>query len=114
MVASKVAGPSAQMTWIRGGPSSLSAKDILQALDSSLSRLGTDYIDLYQLHWPDRSGMIDAHHIQPVTCSFSKGALCEYSVCACNIYNAVTLLRNDIDLALEHWCSLCMRQDITL
>ena len=54
MVASKVAGPSAQMTWIRGGPTSMGAKDILEALDNSLLRLQTDYIDLYQLHWPDR------------------------------------------------------------
>lgn len=54
VVASKVAGPSAQMTWIRGGPTSLSAKDIREAIDGSLRRLQTDYIDLCQLHWPDR------------------------------------------------------------
>ena len=54
MISSKVAGPSAQMTWIRGGPTSLSPKDILEAIDGSLTRLQTDYIDLYQLHWPDR------------------------------------------------------------
>ena len=54
MVATKATGPSAQMLWIRGGPTSLSAKDILEALDGSLERLQTDYIDIYQLHWPDR------------------------------------------------------------
>lgn len=54
VIATKVAGPSAQMSWIRGGPSSMGAKDILEALDNSLMRLQTDYIDLYQLHWPDR------------------------------------------------------------
>jgi len=53
VVATKVTGP-AQMPWIRGGPASLSAKDILEALEGSLKRLQTDYIDIYQLHWPDR------------------------------------------------------------
>ena len=33
----------------------LSAKSILQEIDASLRRLGTDYIDIYQLHWPDHS-----------------------------------------------------------
>jgi aryl-alcohol dehydrogenase-like predicted oxidoreductase len=45
------------MTWIRGGPHSLDASNITAALDSSLARLGTDYVDLYQLHWPDRCGL---------------------------------------------------------
>ena len=53
VVATKVTGPG-QMPWIRGGPASLSAKDILEALEGSLKRLQTDYIDIYQLHWPDR------------------------------------------------------------
>ncbi|KAJ8453224.1 hypothetical protein Cgig2_008108 [Carnegiea gigantea] len=54
VLATKVAGPSGQMTWIRGGPQCLDAKNIEEAIDSSLLRLQTDYIDLYQIHWPDR------------------------------------------------------------
>ncbi|KAI5082277.1 hypothetical protein GOP47_0002020 [Adiantum capillus-veneris] len=53
-LATKVSGPSGQMTWIRGGPVCLNGKNIMDAVDGSLKRLQTDYIDLYQIHWPDR------------------------------------------------------------
>nr|XP_027097608.1 uncharacterized protein LOC113717140 isoform X1 [Coffea arabica] len=52
--ATKVSGPSGQMTWIRNGPESLDARNITEALENSLLRVQTDYIDLYQIHWPDR------------------------------------------------------------
>lgn len=55
IVATKVAGPRRAMQWIRGGPTALDAADINAALDGSLRRLGTDYVDLYQLHWPERN-----------------------------------------------------------
>jgi aryl-alcohol dehydrogenase-like predicted oxidoreductase len=51
ILATKVAGPG--MEYLRGG-SRLSKKHILQAADDSLKRLRTDYIDLYQVHWPER------------------------------------------------------------
>ncbi|XP_073225839.1 uncharacterized protein [Cicer arietinum] len=54
VLATKVAGPSGQMTWIRGGPKCLDATNIIQAIDNSLLRMQLDYIDLYQIHWPDR------------------------------------------------------------
>ncbi len=53
VIATKVAGPSASMDWVRGGPQ-LTARHIRQAVDDSLRRLQTDYIDLYQVHWPSR------------------------------------------------------------
>ena len=55
IVATKVAGPSRGMPWVRGGAMDVSAQDIIEACEGSLRRLQTDVIDLYQLHWPTRN-----------------------------------------------------------
>lgn len=55
ILASKVVGRS-ENTWFRddGAPAELSRKQVEEAVNKSLKRLQTDYIDLYQIHWPDR------------------------------------------------------------
>lgn len=58
VVATKVAGPSRGMPWVRGGSADLSGQDIIAACEGSLSRLQTDVIDLYQIHWPTRSAPV--------------------------------------------------------
>lgn len=52
ILASKVVGPG--LGWVRDGQAKIDRSNILKAVDASLSRLQTDYIDLYQLHWPNR------------------------------------------------------------
>ena len=54
IVATKVTGPGARFPYIRDGEPRLNRWHIEQAIDTSLARLQTDYVDLYQLHWPDR------------------------------------------------------------
>jgi len=53
ILATKVSGPG--LSWIRGGGLQYTKENISNALQGSLKRLQTDYIDLYQLHWPERN-----------------------------------------------------------
>jgi len=56
VISTKVCGYANDITWMRPNdrPTRLTKKQIIEAVDGSLKRLGTDYIDLLQFHWPDR------------------------------------------------------------
>ncbi len=54
VLASKVAGPG-RRDWVRGGRTELTRANITEAVNASLARLKTDYLDLYQIHWPGRN-----------------------------------------------------------
>ena len=55
VIATKIAGPTKEPSHIRSGVLNYTRKQVSEAVDLSLKRLKTDFIDLYQTHWPERS-----------------------------------------------------------
>ncbi len=86
VLATKVAGPGAVLgvTHVRGGDNKLDRRNIVEAVEASLQRLQTDYIDIYQPHWPSRAtnyfgrlGYQHAHGEQAVAVEETLGAMDE-------------------------------------
>lgn len=77
-LATKVAGPASRnsgLAYLRNGPR-LNREHINQAIDGSLKRLQTDYVDLYQVHWPERAtnffGRLDYQHSEEEVVSIAE------------------------------------------
>jgi aryl-alcohol dehydrogenase-like predicted oxidoreductase len=66
ILATKATGPGRSLKWIREGQLDFTRAQLQRALDGSLQRLQTDYVDLYQLHWPDRNvPLFGGYHFAP-------------------------------------------------
>lgn len=76
-LSTKVSGPGG-MDWIRGGPERLDGENIVAAVENSLKRLNTEYVDTLLLHWPDRyvpmfgDSIYESQYAYDSFCSFEE------------------------------------------
>jgi aryl-alcohol dehydrogenase-like predicted oxidoreductase len=90
ILASKIAGPG--LPYIRDG-GKITGKAVIEAVDASLQRLNTDYIDLFQLHWPNRqSPHFAQHHVNYV--KFSKADKAVQTQSMLDILNALKICQD--------------------
>lgn len=74
-ITTKVSGPGG-MSWLRRGPERLDRENIIAAVEGSLIRLQTDYIDMLLLHWPDR--YVPMFGESMYDCRLSYGSFCSF------------------------------------
>lgn len=132
-VATKIAGPGGGwfQTPIRSGNTALDRHSIVRAVEGSLKRLGTDYIDLYQTHWPDAglpieetldglARVIEAGKVRAVGCSNETAYGLTKSLWAADqhalpryetIQNNFSLLNRRFEDALAE---VCRREQVSL
>lgn len=99
ILASKIAGNG--LPWIRQG-GDITAEAIISSVDASLERLQTDYIDLYQLHWPNRTSPHFGKH-WPGMLNFSEVNVAEHVAQMREILQA---LQHCIDAGKIRYCGL--------
>ena len=99
ILASKIAGIG--LPWVRdGGP--ITGKAVVQAVDASLARLQTDYIDLFQLHWPNRNSPHFGKH-WPNQVKFSDTSSTEHNAQMLDILQG---LKRCVDAGKIRFCGL--------
>ena len=130
VLASKICGASERITWVRGDGrgTRVTEADIVEGVEGSLRRLGTDYIDLLQIHWPEREAVPCVEQLHALKKLGDQGKVrhlgvsneTPYGVCRfiqeherdaslpriCSIQNSYSLLvRSDFESGLTETCA---------
>ena len=133
IVATKVAGPSGGWfpTPVRSNHTALDRHSIDRAVDASLKRLGTDYIDLYQTHWPDPDfpieetldalgRLVDAGKVRAIGCSNQTAYGLAKSLWAADVHGLqrYDTIQNNFSLANRRFedalDEVCRREQVSL
>ena len=133
ILATKVCGPS--HGWIKGaqraGMTALDRHNIIRAIEASLTRLGTDYIDLYQTHWPDHGAryedaletldeLVRAGKVRVLGCSNESawGLMKSLQVAAENGFHRYETIQNNFSLNNRRFedglSQVCLQEGVSL